>query len=212
MNLLETSTSKSALSSRLQLLEAGAVLFAKHGLEGTSVRDIAQKAGTNVCMISYHFGGKENLYRECLAEYGRLRTEAIKGLLDPPSSVEEFKVRLRLFVASLVESQAKYPEFSQILAKEIEAGLPVAADIFEKTFFKIMTDTIRFIQSAQHAGFVRKKLDPLFIAHSIYGTIGQVTRCDSISRRYFNCSIKDTKLREQMIDTLVEVTLSGVLN
>lgn len=137
---------KSHENSKAHLLEVGAKLFAKHGLEGTSVRDIAQEAETNVCMISYHFGGKENLYRACLEEYGRLRLEGMKGLLDPPGSEDEFKVRLKLFVTSLVESQAKYPEFSRILAKEIEAGLPVAADIFEETFYKIMTDTIQFIE------------------------------------------------------------------
>jgi len=33
----------------------------ENGFDGTSVRDIAQKAGVNLAMISYYFGSKEKL-------------------------------------------------------------------------------------------------------------------------------------------------------
>jgi AcrR family transcriptional regulator len=45
---------------------AAGELFAEHGLEGTSVRAIAEKAGANIAAINYHFGSKENLYNEAL--------------------------------------------------------------------------------------------------------------------------------------------------
>ncbi|HNO01068.1 MAG TPA: TetR family transcriptional regulator, partial [Chitinophagaceae bacterium] len=36
-------------------------LFAEKGYNGTSVRDIAEKAGINLAMVSYYFGSKEKL-------------------------------------------------------------------------------------------------------------------------------------------------------
>ncbi|HVA99289.1 MAG TPA: TetR family transcriptional regulator [Bacteroidia bacterium] len=50
------------------LLEVAEALFADKGYEGTSVRDIAQKAKVNVAMISYYFGSKEKML-EALIEF-----------------------------------------------------------------------------------------------------------------------------------------------
>lgn len=48
-------------SSRERILESAKKLFAIHGFEGTTTREIANMAGVNVSLISYYFGGKENL-------------------------------------------------------------------------------------------------------------------------------------------------------
>src|SRR5699024_3315349 len=45
-------------------LEVAEKLFAENGYQGTSVRTIAEKADTNVAMISYYFGSKRNLLKE----------------------------------------------------------------------------------------------------------------------------------------------------
>jgi AcrR family transcriptional regulator len=196
--------------SRQQLLEAGTRLFARCGLEGTSVRDIASEAGTNICMISYHFGGKEGLYRACLQVLGEYRLKVARGTLEAPNSLEEFKVRIKLFLQDLVEMNAAHPEFSQIIGKEIEAGLPVASDIFEKTFLEATQDLLKFFRSAQDAGFVRKDLDPMFIANFIYGTVAHLSRFHMVSKKYFKFSLSDPKNREKLVDTLVEVLMGGV--
>jgi len=52
--------------TKLALICAAGELFAEHGLEGTSVRGIADKAGVNIAAINYHFGGKDKLYTETL--------------------------------------------------------------------------------------------------------------------------------------------------
>lgn len=51
---------------QLQILRVAESLFADKGFEGTSVRDIAQKADMNVAMISYYFGSKENLLQSLI--------------------------------------------------------------------------------------------------------------------------------------------------
>jgi AcrR family transcriptional regulator len=58
--------------SRAQLIDAALTCFSRDGLEGTSIRDIAELAGQNTASISYHFGSKENLYHSVLAETMRL--------------------------------------------------------------------------------------------------------------------------------------------
>ncbi|NJQ17486.1 TetR/AcrR family transcriptional regulator [Streptomyces bohaiensis] len=47
---------------RAQLLDIGRSLFAARGFEGTSVEEIAAKAGVSKPVVYEHFGGKEGLY------------------------------------------------------------------------------------------------------------------------------------------------------
>ncbi|WP_431780896.1 TetR family transcriptional regulator [Streptomyces chumphonensis] len=47
---------------REQLLDIGRGLFAERGFEGTSVEEIAAKAGVSKPVVYEHFGGKEGLY------------------------------------------------------------------------------------------------------------------------------------------------------
>lgn len=54
-------TAQEKSDKREQLINAAEDLFAEKGFDGTSVRDIAQKADMNLAMISYYFGSKEKL-------------------------------------------------------------------------------------------------------------------------------------------------------
>jgi AcrR family transcriptional regulator len=47
---------------REQLLDIGRRLFAERGLDGTSIEEIAAKAGVSKPVVYEHFGGKEGLY------------------------------------------------------------------------------------------------------------------------------------------------------
>jgi AcrR family transcriptional regulator len=47
---------------REQLIDVGRRLFAERGFEGTSVEEIATKAGVSKPVVYEHFGGKEGLY------------------------------------------------------------------------------------------------------------------------------------------------------
>ncbi|HKV42826.1 MAG TPA: CerR family C-terminal domain-containing protein [Blastocatellia bacterium] len=61
-----------------RLVTAALKLFAERGLEGVSVRELAQEAGVNLAAVNYHFGSKENLYVEAL----RFKLRSLRDL-DP---------------------------------------------------------------------------------------------------------------------------------
>jgi AcrR family transcriptional regulator len=54
------------LTTRERLLQSATRLFADNGYRGASVRDICNLAGANPGAVSYHFGGKRQLYRAVL--------------------------------------------------------------------------------------------------------------------------------------------------
>ena len=52
----------SGAERRAQLVDVGRKLFAEKGFDGTSVEEIASKAGVSKPVVYEHFGGKEGLY------------------------------------------------------------------------------------------------------------------------------------------------------
>ena len=68
--------------SKSRILEAATTLFAQKGFEGTSVREICKKAGVNLCMISYYWGGKQELYRGIIENLLEKQVEYSRQFLD----------------------------------------------------------------------------------------------------------------------------------
>ena len=54
---------------KLRLIEAAEKLFAEHGFEVVSVRDITQAAGGNVAAVNYHFGSRDGLVAVVMTRY-----------------------------------------------------------------------------------------------------------------------------------------------
>jgi AcrR family transcriptional regulator len=67
-----------ARATPARLLDAAVELFAENGFHGTSIRDIAERAGANVAAGHYHYGSKEGLYLEVL----RAQFALVRDLLD----------------------------------------------------------------------------------------------------------------------------------
>lgn len=89
--------------TRQNLLLAAGQLFAEHGVDGTSIRAIADRANANIAAVNYHFGSKENLYREALLYVGRMDKEAL--------NTEAFAARAR----TLTSPQ----EFADLIAEMV---------------------------------------------------------------------------------------------
>lgn len=87
--------------TRQALLEAGGAVFAERGFQGTTIRDICRRAGTNVAAVNYHFGDKAALYREVL-RYSHVRAMEKYPLdlgVSPQAPATE---RLRAFIRSFL--------------------------------------------------------------------------------------------------------------
>ena len=52
-----------ATTRRERIVEAALEAFAEKGFRGASTREIAERAGTNQGLITYHFRSKEELWR-----------------------------------------------------------------------------------------------------------------------------------------------------
>ena len=58
-----------AVGTKEKVVDAAVSLFNTKGYHGTSVREIAKKAGVNVALISYYFKGKQGLLEHLMSSF-----------------------------------------------------------------------------------------------------------------------------------------------
>ncbi len=90
-----------AESTRTRLLKAAAEVFAEHGYESATIRQICTRANANVALVNYHFGDKLELYTEVLRF--SLQPGAAGAGFSLPLGTAEPTAALRQIVGSMVE-------------------------------------------------------------------------------------------------------------
>ncbi len=111
---------RDAAATRDALLAAGAELFAERGYDGVPVAAIAERAHVNKAMISYHFGGKRQLYLAIVtATFGEI-VAGVERLAGSPRPAPEV---LRELVALVGEmATRRHPHFCAMMLREVVAG------------------------------------------------------------------------------------------
>ena len=107
------------VGTRERLIEAAIGLFAHHGYHGTSIRGITKEAGANLGAVTYHFGGKRELYEEAfVACIGPLAESLRRVAGSGGSSLARLDEAVGLFFDYL----DRRPELPQLMLQETVAG------------------------------------------------------------------------------------------
>lgn len=167
-----------------KILEAAEELFAEKGYEGTSVRDIAQKADVNIAMISYYFGSKEKLLEALIEENSEYTTGILKEIstsktLDPWQKLDSM---VDHYVDRII---GKY-KYHNIMSRQI--SLIQDKHLQEKMVAIKMKNrgvVHDLILNGQKAGLFRKVDVELTLA-SMIGTISQAT----MSRAFYTKALE----------------------
>src|SRR6478672_6317237 len=89
---------------REQLIEVGRKLFADKGFEGTTVEEIAAKAGVSKPVVYEHFGGKEGLYAVVVDREIASLLEGITGALSADLGSRETLERAAMALLDYIEN------------------------------------------------------------------------------------------------------------
>lgn len=66
--------------SKEKILKVATKLFGQKSFDGVSIREICKEANVNISMISYYFGGKQELYNAILADLVKRQTEFAESI------------------------------------------------------------------------------------------------------------------------------------
>ena len=206
------SSHKPPADSRQALLLAARRVFADRGFEGATVKDLADEAGVNVSLVSYYFGGKEGLYRECLLNFAEERWQTILRILKPAESPDELRTRLQLLAEEMAEVHVKEPDLCRIIHRDIQTLTPAVVDIFKNGFFKIFETLVTFLKSAEKKGLTRPLKDHELTASLVMGSLMNLLQSDPHRKILGRPSISDPKYRAAALNHWLDFTYHGLEN
>ncbi|MFM2485540.1 TetR/AcrR family transcriptional regulator [Celerinatantimonas yamalensis] len=87
--------------TRERIIDAAGELFAQYGYQGTTSKAICQRSKVNQAAVNYHFGSRQELYKEILyqAHEALLELDHLDALLDDKCSAPE---QLYNFLAEII--------------------------------------------------------------------------------------------------------------
>ena len=196
------------------LLQAAAKLFSKLGLEKTSTRDLARESKANISLISYHFGGKEGLYKEVLKDFA-LEVQStmqplIENLKKNEMTKESFSEEISFIIQNMISMRKKHPDICQILSREKANGMPLSREIHEDIFYPLAQRFIQSFETAQIKKIVRADIHAgLFFICMSEGLFGFYQMMDCKTSMQKDCEqFMDPELLKNQI---LNIYLNGVL-
>lgn len=141
-----------AAQRREQLLAIARELFAAKGFEGTSVEEIAARAGVSKPVVYEHFGGKEGAYAVVVdRESRRLHDQIRTALTTPKAGPREMLERGAMALLDYIEG---CPDGFRILARDSPIGQS------EGSFASILSDIAAQVEDILANAFRRRGRDP----------------------------------------------------
>ena len=153
---------------QIEILQTAEKLFAEHGYDGTSVRDIAKSANINIAMISYYFGSKEKLL-EALIVYriASMRLQMENLYREDLTPIEKIDRLIELYIKRINANKGMY----QIIHFEISSGKRIINCEAFNEMKKHNLDILKsIILEGQEKGDFRKDVNTVLIPTTIMGT------------------------------------------
>lgn len=176
---------------KMKILLAAKKLFAQHGFDATSVRQICEEAGANVALVSYYFGGKESVFHEIFKQF-----------FPADKLIEFFKVEdplagIQLVISEVVKIRNEDPQMISLIQMEIITITPRVDKMRELVFplwkkvrdlldkgrqdglyeFESLDSTLLFVLGAMFFYKQREFFEPMFTEErpDLETLIGQTT-------------------------------------
>ena len=196
------------LDKREQILEAAEELFAEYGFEGTSVRQLAQKAKVNVAMISYYFGSKEQLIKALIQHRAGNFKETLEALnRDGNSPIEKLEKLIEYNVDRIFNNN----RFHRVINREISLHQRSAFNkMISDTLLKNFEEMKKLIIDGQKKKVFRNVDVELTIA-SMIGTISKVVQSSYFSCRIINIDPSKNSIFEEKHKSRVKKHLKDMM-
>jgi AcrR family transcriptional regulator len=190
---------RSAQRTRERLIEAARELMIEHGVLEVSVADITQRAGVNVALVSYHFGGREGLMLAVARQDAALALSNLARLRAADLSPAD---KVRHHVTGIIHAYLKRPYLNRLLQKLIREGSAEAAEEVSDFFVRPVAEARSgIIQQGVEDGSFRE-VDPRLIGYALEGACAQIFT-SSASRQ---AVLGDGALTHELVDAYAAST------
>ena len=193
--------------TRERLIEASIDVFSRHGFDGTSLSAIAEEAGVTQPTLNYHFGTKDQLYRDVISYCGSQWIAAVEvgDDLRDLSQPDVLKVALRRLghvivgqkvVTRLMMQASMHPDFEAEVEKALRPGVDVLTGLLE--------DLIA-------TGYLREVPPYVFISMFV-DVLTTTAGVERVKSSVYEEDFSDPSVVNSQIDHLIDILLNGTLH
>jgi len=152
-----------------QILAAAEKLFALHGYDSASVRDICQEAEVNVAMVNYYFGTKEGLFREMVAQKATFMRGKLEALVANRnlSSMEKMDIAIEHQVNRMFD----HKPFTMCVIREMSKS---NGDSLRKIMSDIFLPNMKLLRSIINQGIRSAEFRKVDVELTIATIIGAI--------------------------------------
>ena len=154
----------SAAERRDQLIGVALLCFAEKGFDGTSIEEIATRAGVSKPVIYEHFGGKEGLYAVVVDREVNTLLHSLRDAVTADAGSRALIERGSLALLGFIEN---HPEGFQIIMRD-------SSEVGGSSFASILNDVIVRVEGLLIPKFEKMGFDPKavpLIAQALTGLV-----------------------------------------
>lgn len=140
------------INTEKKILDVATKLFAQKGFDGTSTRDICNEAGVNISLISYYFGGKQELYAKVVSTIVEniiahmMSKVGIKGLpqnFDFLNQQQKIDLLFKLLgmIIDYFYSEVSDSQIMILLREQMTSGIPINPEGY-KVFKRLLASIL----------------------------------------------------------------------
>ena len=190
--------------SRRKLIEAAIPLFAEKGYAAVSIRELAAAAQVNSALITYHFGGKEGLYRAVLEDQFNQIVELFSKKTFSDLSPAE---KIRESAQDMIEFQSRNPFFRKLLFGELSHTTPSFEGILRDYSFRLYRLFHETLETGIAQGEFRQDLNSSYALFAILGMVSYYFIAHSVIEK----AVPELRLDDHIFEEqAVEMIFCGI--
>ena len=196
-----------SIITQQKLLDAAIEAFSENGFQGTSTRDIAERAGVHHPLITYHFKNKDQLWRaaadQVFKEFGKLLANALNE-----SAAQDAKARFSAMIRAFVLHAHEQPAVHKIIVQESGHSNPRMDWLVERHLRPFFEATVPPIAALQAAG-IAPAGNTALLYHLIRLSAGGMLAMGHMLRATSNIDVASKQTLDELVEMIVRVYLPG---
>ncbi|AYN01713.1 TetR/AcrR family transcriptional regulator [Chryseobacterium sp. 3008163] len=197
------------ISKEENILFAAEKLFAEHGFQGTSTREISKAANVNISMISYYFGSKEKLY-EKLVEYRMNQSQFFSKDILERTDINEWE-KIEKIIDQFSGRIRHHKCFYRIMQREqLHTENPQIVEFLKQTKLSFISMYSKILESGLQKGIFTKN-PPIYLLHStVSGTLFYASNGKEMYKEFLN-NTEDEEIFEEKYYTELNKHIKYIL-
>lgn len=194
--------------TREMLLDAAIKLFARNGYNSVSTGDIAKAANFTQSMVHYHFGSKEQIWRDAVTQLMRRRGPIFAPMKLKHSDLNPI-AKLEMLIRNLAAANAAHPDYARIIMQESIANTDRLQWLIREFLgpgFKAFDEAVI---DAQEKGLIRKM--PVHdVTNIVTSTVSLTYSLGPILQTLYGVDLASEDYLESLSASIVEVLFIGL--